>query len=95
LSGFIKEFALLTKMAMAARSASRELALLDENQKNSILTSIADRLAENSSVVIDANQEDVKEARAAKMPEHMIDRLVLNEERLEMIINDLRRVSTL
>ncbi len=86
---------MLTKMGMAARSASRELALLNENQKNLILTSIADQLAENSSVVIDANQEDVKEARAAKMPEHMIDRLVLNEGRLETIINDLRRVSTL
>ena len=82
-------------MAIQARSAARELALLEENQKNRILIEIADQLASNSAAVIEANQDDVEEARNAEMPEHMIDRLLITDDRLNSIINDLRRVTEL
>jgi len=82
-------------MAVQARSAARELALLEENQKNNILIEIADQLASNSGAVIEANQEDVEVARNAEMPEHMIDRLLITDDRLNSIINDLRRVTEL
>ncbi|RLD05310.1 MAG: glutamate-5-semialdehyde dehydrogenase [Chloroflexota bacterium] len=86
---------MLTKMAQEARSASRVLALLSEEQKNNILTEIADQLAENISSLIDVNQEDVEEARKAEMPEHMVDRLILTEDRLKSIIADLIHVTVL
>lgn len=86
---------MLRNMAIQARSAARELALLEENQKNRILIEIADQLASNSAAVIEANQDDVEEARNAEMPEHMIDRLLITDDRLNSIINDLRRVTEL
>ncbi|MCJ7714945.1 MAG: glutamate-5-semialdehyde dehydrogenase [Anaerolineales bacterium] len=86
---------MLINMAKAAKAAARNLALLDENQKNAALGSIADRLVNNIPAVLDANGADVKEARAAEMPEHMIDRLILNEDRLLSIVNDLRKVTEL
>ena len=57
---------MLTKMAQGARSAARVLALLSEEQKNNILTEIADQLAVNISALIEINQEDV-EARVASV----------------------------
>ncbi|RLE03632.1 MAG: glutamate-5-semialdehyde dehydrogenase [Bacteroidetes bacterium] len=86
---------MLTKMAQEARSASRVLALLNEEQKNNILIEIAGQLAENIPSLIDVNQEDVEEARKAEMPEHMVDRLILTEDRLKSIISDLIHVTEL
>ena len=86
---------MLTKMAQGARSAARVLALLSEEQKNNILTEIADQLAVNISALVDVNREDVEEARKADMSEQMIDRLILTENRLKSIIRDLRRVTEL
>ena len=39
---------MLKKMALEARSAARQLALLSEDQKNHVLNDIADQLALNS-----------------------------------------------
>lgn len=86
---------MLRKMAQEARAAARVLALLSEDQKNNILTEIADQLAANISAVVDVNQEDVEEARKAEMSEQMVDRLILTEDRLKSIIADLRRVTEL
>ena len=86
---------MLTKMAQQARSAARVVALLSEDQKNNILTDIADQLAANISALVEINQEDVEEARKAEMSEQMIDRLILTENRLKSIIADLRRVTEL
>lgn len=86
---------MLTKMAQEARSAARVLALLSEDQKNNILTEIADQLAANISTVVNVNHKDVEEARKAEMSEQMVDRLILTEDRLKSIIADLRRVTEL
>ncbi len=86
---------MLTKMAQQARSAARVIALLSEDQKNNILTDIADQLTANISALVEINQEDVAEARNAEMSEQMVDRLILTENRLKSIIVDLRRVTEL
>ena len=86
---------MLTKMAQGARSAARVLALLSEEQKNNILTEIADQLAVNIPALVEINQEDVEQARKAEMSEQMIDRLILTDNRLKSIIADLRRVTEL
>ena len=86
---------MLLEMARAAKAAARKLAFLDENQKNTLLESIADRVVNSIPSILDANTADVKEARAAEMPEHMIDRLVLTKDRLISIGNDLRKITEL
>lgn len=86
---------MLLKMARAAKAAARKLALLNEDQKNVLLGSIASHLLNNFPAVLHANAIDVKEARTADMPEHMIDRLILTEDRLHSIVNDLKKVTEL
>jgi glutamate-5-semialdehyde dehydrogenase len=82
-------------MAQEARSAASVLALLNEDQKNKVLAEIADQLARHIPDLIVINQEDVEQARKAEMPEHLVDRLILTEERLKSIIADLRHVTEL
>jgi len=86
---------MLMKMAQEARSAARVLALLSEDQKNNVLKDIADQLAVNAKALIDVNLEDVEEARDAKMSEHMIDRLILTQDRLKSITADLMHMTVL
>jgi len=86
---------MLNKMAQEARSAARVLSLLSEDQKNNVLKEIADQLASNTKALIDANQEDVEEARKAGMSEHLLDRLILTQDRLKSIIADLIHMTVL
>ncbi len=86
---------MLTKMAGEARQAARRLALLSEDQKNAVLIKIADLLQDRRNAVLSANEEDVAEARAAGMADHLVDRLALTDDRLDSIISDIHRVAEL
>jgi glutamate-5-semialdehyde dehydrogenase len=80
---------MLKDMAQDARVAAGVLALLSEEQKNQVLKDIADQLAKNSKALIDVNHLDVEDARKAEMSEHLLDRLILNETRINSIVADL------
>ncbi|MBW2591090.1 MAG: glutamate-5-semialdehyde dehydrogenase [Deltaproteobacteria bacterium] len=86
---------MLTKMTGEARQAARRLALLSEDQKNAVLIKIADLLQDRRNAVLSANEEDVAEARAAGMADHLVDRLALTDDRLDSIISDIHRVAEL
>lgn len=65
-----------------AKKASRALAVLDTDTKNSALTAIAKALIDNVEQILLANKTDVENAKG-KISEVMIDRLSLNEKRVE------------
>jgi glutamate-5-semialdehyde dehydrogenase len=65
-----------------AKKASRDLAVLDTDTKNSALTAIAKALTDNVEQILLANKTDVENAKG-KISEVMIDRLSLNEKRVE------------
>ncbi len=83
---------MLVSMAKNARAAARQLALLSEHDKNSLLTAIAEQLESQTQAILEANQKDVAEAQFAGMENHLIDRLLLDENRLAGIIADLLQV---
>lgn len=75
-----------------AKVASRSLAAISDEKRNSILMSVADSLIANKKRILDANAEDL-----AKMdPKNpLYDRLQLTDKRLEDIASDIRNVSRL
>jgi glutamate-5-semialdehyde dehydrogenase len=79
----------------AAREASRRLAYLSAEIKNQALLNIADDLLAKKDDILAANQNDCQEARASGMGAAMLDRLMLNESRLESIASDVRTVAAL
>ena len=74
------------------RAASQKLALQNASEKNAALCAVAEALDKNRASIIAANEEDVKNARAAGISESIIDRLLLNDKRIDGIIDSLRIV---
>lgn len=74
------------------KTASKELALLSDGQRNEILQAVADAVVRETPALLKANAEDL-----ARMDREnpLYDRLQLTEQRLSDIANDMRHVSTL
>ena len=87
--------AAVEEAARAARAASKQLITLTTEQKNAALHAAADALLANKDRILAANAEDVERARAAGTEESLIDRLALNEARVDGIASGLRQVAGL
>lgn len=76
----------------SALKASRSLNLLEEDQINAVMTTLADSIADETTFILSENAKDL-----AKMDREnpMYDRLLLTEERLKGIANDIRNVISL
>ena len=69
-----------------ALAASRELVLLSSRKKNSILEAMADALDADKPTIVEANQKDMKAGQNAGLSSSMLDRLLLNDVRIEGMI---------
>ena len=85
---------LLTK-AKAAKAAARTLRMLPTDAKNAALEAMAAALEDDRRAVLEANALDMEAGRAADVGEAVLDRLLLNEERLRGMASDVRAVAAL
>ncbi|WP_445159527.1 glutamate-5-semialdehyde dehydrogenase [Mycobacterium sp. Dal123C01] len=81
--------------ARRARAASRALALLPTVAKDQALHSAAAAITASTRLILAANAEDLKAARATGTPNAMLDRLALDPERVDGIAAGLRQVAGL
>ncbi len=82
-------------MGIAAKDAAFHLATASTAQKNKALAIIADELEANAADILEANAKDIELGREAGLTDALLDRLLLNEERLTGIANDVRNVISL
>lgn len=82
-------------MGKAAKDASFQLATASTAQKNQALAIIADELEANAAQILAANAKDIQLGRDAGLSDALLDRLLLNESRLNAIANDVRNVISL
>jgi glutamate-5-semialdehyde dehydrogenase len=75
--------------------AAQELVLLSKAKKNKILLAMADELEARKPQVLAANSDDLKEAENDGLSKALINRLMLNEVRLDGVISSLRAVADL
>ncbi|MDC5850741.1 glutamate-5-semialdehyde dehydrogenase [Vibrio europaeus] len=85
----------LNSMGKAAKEAAFQLATASTAQKNQALAIIADELEANAETILTANAKDIEKGREAGLTEALLDRLLLNTERLTGIANDVRNVISL
>ncbi|GAB3597054.1 glutamate-5-semialdehyde dehydrogenase [Corynebacterium faecale] len=81
--------------AAAAKKVAPEVAQLGTGVKNQILLAAAEALIERSAEIIKANEEDIASGRANGLEESLIDRLSLDNDRIEGIAYGLRQVAGL
>ncbi|PSW45305.1 glutamate-5-semialdehyde dehydrogenase [Photobacterium phosphoreum] len=82
-------------MGQAAQQAAFELATTATAVKNTALAIIADELKANQATILAANKQDIDAAIASGMSDALIDRLLLNDDRISAIANDVRNVINL
>lgn len=82
-------------MGKAAKDAAFQLATASTAQKNQALAIIADELEANAVQILAANAKDIQLGREAGLTDALLDRLLLNESRLNAIANDVRNVISL
>ena len=85
----------LLTMGQIAQKAARQLARQYEETKNEALANIADLLESEQGPILEANRRDYEAATASGMDEAMLDRLLLNSERLTSMANDVRTIAAL
>ncbi|MCP5098224.1 MAG: glutamate-5-semialdehyde dehydrogenase [Chloroflexi bacterium] len=85
----------LISMGKAARAASRQLATLTADEKNTALLAIADELEAQAEAVLVQNALDIEAGRAKGLSDALLDRLLLTEARIAALAADSRQVATL
>jgi len=82
-------------VATRARTAANALALATRATKDAALLAMADALRSGAAGILAANSADVRAADEAGTPAHLVDRLRLDESRIDAMAQGLRDVAGL
>ncbi len=77
-----------------AKKASQSLKIADTQTKNRALQAIANAIRNNIETILKANSEDIERAKQNGVT-NMLDRLMLNEQRILSIASDIEKVISL
>jgi len=86
---------MVRELAMAARPAARTLAVVSSEVKDRALAAMADVLWSNRASILSANAHDLAEAKAERHPTAFLDRLALDDSRVEKMVAGVRQVASL
>lgn len=86
---------MLEQLGINAKKAAAELNCADTDTKNKALLEIGRALCDNAEEIIKANLVDLENGKKAGLNEGLLDRLMLNRERIEGIAEGCRQVATL
>ena len=82
----------IQKISSSLRTASQKLALQNASVKNRVLSEVAQALDTNRKSIIEANKKDIDAGRSNGMSESLIDRLMLDDKRINGIVESLKIV---
>lgn len=79
----------IIEIGKAAQQSNKELKKLSANEKNNILENIKESLKENKLKILMANQEDMDNGKKNGMSEALLDRLLLDDKRINSMIDSI------
>ena len=85
----------VTEICLAAEAAARELAQIDSATKDRALLAIADALRERTGEILEANARDLEAGRESGLSAALMDRLALDERRVEAMTQGVREIVAL
>ena len=85
----------VTELGLAARAASREMAKASTRQKNAALLGAAQALDADRALLLAANRLDLERARERDLEAALLDRLELDDARIDAMIDGVRQVAAL
>lgn len=78
-----------------AKAAAKQLALISNNQKAAALNAAAKCIRQASNAILQANEKDMHYGKEKKLTPAMMDRLMLNEPRIEDMAKAIEAIATL
>lgn len=91
----VQKMKTILQKAQSAKESTRELVKLNTEQKNQALRYIAEELDANRSLIQEKNMLDLNNAVEKGMSNALIDRLTLNDSRIDVMIKVLEDVISL
>lgn len=85
----------LENIGIQAKKAAKTLSVATSDVKNKALSEIADALEANAVKIVEANNIDIENGRNAGLAESMLDRLMLDSERIKKIAAAIREIIAL
>lgn len=82
-------------LARQAKAASRALARLTTEEKNHCLNSMAQAIRQNANAIKEANSRDMEAAKESGLSGAMLDRLSLDDKRIESMASGLEDIAAL
>ncbi|MDU5336072.1 glutamate-5-semialdehyde dehydrogenase [Enterococcus sp.] len=86
---------LMNTLGQQSRAAAQQLGQLETAQKNECLLQMAKDLEKNAADILTANQKDLDQAKENGIPDPMIDRLRLTDDRIKEMAEGIRQVAAL
>ncbi|MCS7254804.1 MAG: glutamate-5-semialdehyde dehydrogenase [Armatimonadota bacterium] len=86
---------MVEEKARQAKAVAPIVANMPTDIKNRALINIAEAIVDRREYILSRNSEDIEQARKNKLSEALIDRLLLNEARIEAMSESLRQVAAL
>lgn len=87
----IKEYVI--EKAKIAKEASRKMNSIDSETKNKALRAMSEALINNFDEILKANSQDMSKGRAEGLSKALLDRLMLNEARINDMAKGLNKVA--
>lgn len=80
------------ELAKKVVQAKKSIGLMSTQRKNEALRSIASAIDKNRKNILESNKIDVEVSRKGGMPESIIDRLLLDDKRIDSMIDSIKRI---
>ncbi len=82
----------IEQISKSAKSASKRLAIMSEQDKNAVLLEMADQIKAAQSDILAANQKDLAQAKEMELDDAFVDRLTLNEQRIDDMVTGIKEI---
>jgi len=86
---------LMNKIAEDSRKASFELSTADSKLKNEALLLISEKIIDQQNYIKSENKIDVENAKEKGLSGALVDRLILNDKRINSMVEGLREITNL
>lgn len=85
----------MSELGTAARASAKVLASADPASKNNALLAIADSLIRETDSIREANEKDLQQGREDGLDDAMLDRLLLDDNRIQGMVEGLQQIAAL
>ena len=82
----------IDKIGKKAKIASQHLSNINIDKRNSVLKQFSQYIKTNSQLILNSNKKDISNAKSKKIRDSMIDRLILNNNKIAQIRNSIEEI---